>query len=564
MFKKIKLLKSKLLIICTLPLLLISTVLSWENIAEQQAFQDEQLAQERKTLLSQKENELRSLVLLALSSLEEILSRPPSPERDQAVKTMLDQFSFGSGTYFFINSYDLYAIANGRRGPFPPKQLRINRSKLQPGELHPLESMIESAKNGGGFTHYTAFKSLDDENQAPKLAYAQNIPGYDWLIGTGYFIDDIEVAIQNKIAAFEQASKTLLYRTIGLTSLFFITSFVVCYIGVMRAFKPLDNMDKALKDIAHGEGDLTHRLKIENDDEIGRCAASFNEFSEKIRQLVKKVSSEAQQINNATLSLDESSKTSLTFVNQQRDKTEHLSQVVSDMVASAQGITENGTKASQAAGDVNVEATKTSQGLVEAVKTLQGLDEDINQSSQAIDRLEQETDQIGNVLEVIQQIAEQTNLLALNAAIEAARAGEQGRGFAVVADEVRTLASRTQSSTEEIREMIDKLQSGARQAVEAMNISKDSSLQARTVAEESQQSLLKVSESIGIINEVNALVASTVIDQTSATEDLNVSLQDLYGLSGDTEKEIRSVAETSQTLKTNVAELTNEISVFSV
>ena len=116
MFKKIKLLKSKLLIICTLPLLLISTVLSWENIAEQQAFQDEQLAQERKTLLSQKENELRSLVLLALSSLEEILSRPPSPERDQAVKTMLDQFSFGSGTYFFINSYDLYAIANGRRG----------------------------------------------------------------------------------------------------------------------------------------------------------------------------------------------------------------------------------------------------------------------------------------------------------------------------------------------------------------------------------------------------------------------------------------------------------------
>jgi methyl-accepting chemotaxis protein len=332
----------------------------------------------------------------------------------------------------------------------------------------------------------------------------------------------------------------------------------------MRAFKPLDNMDKALKDIAHGEGDLTHRLKIENDDEIGRCAASFNEFSEKIRQLVKKVSSEAQQINNATLSLDESSKTSLTFVNQQRDKTEHLSQVVSDMVASAQGITENGTKASQAAGDVNVEATKTSQGLVEAVKTLQGLDEDINQSSQAIDRLEQETDQIGNVLEVIQQIAEQTNLLALNAAIEAARAGEQGRGFAVVADEVRTLASRTQSSTEEIREMIDKLQSGARQAVEAMNISKDSSLQARTVAEESQQSLLKVSESIGIINEVNALVASTAIDQTSATEDLNVSLQDLYGLSGDTEKEIRSVAETSQTLKTNVAELTNEISVFSV
>ena len=435
---------------------------------------------------------------------------------------------------------------------------------MQPGELHPLESMIESAKNGGGFTHYTAFKSLDDENQAPKLAYAQNIPGYDWLIGTGYFIDDIEVAIQNKIAAFEQASKTLLYRTIGLTSLFFITSFVVCYIGVMRAFKPLDNMDKALKDIAHGEGDLTHRLKIENDDEIGRCAASFNEFSEKIRQLVKKVSSEAQQINNATLSLDESSKTSLTFVNQQRDKTEHLSQVVSDMVASAQGITENGTKASQAAGDVNVEATKTSQGLVEAVKTLQGLDEDINQSSQAIDRLEQETDQIGNVLEVIQQIAEQTNLLALNAAIEAARAGEQGRGFAVVADEVRTLASRTQSSTEEIREMIDKLQSGARQAVEAMNISKDSSLQARTVAEESQQSLLKVSESIGIINEVNALVASTAIDQTSATEDLNVSLQDLYGLSGDTEKEIRSVAETSQTLKTNVAELTNEISVFSV
>ncbi len=564
MFKKIKLLKSKLLVVCTLPLLLISTILSWENVAEQKAFHEEQIAQERKTLLAQKENELRSLVLLALSAMEEILSRPPSEQRDQAVKTMLDQFSFGSGTYFFINSYDLYAIANGRRGPFTPNKLKINREKLKPGELHPLESMINSAKSGGGFTHYTAFKKLNDKQQAPKLAYAQNIPGYDWLIGTGYFIDDIEVAIQNKIEAFEEASKSLLYKTIGLTTLFFIVSFALCYIGVMRAFKPLDNMDKALKDIAHGEGDLTHRLTIENEDEIGRCAASFNEFSEKIRLLVKKVSSEAQNINDATVILDESSKTSLTFVSQQRDKTEHLSQVVNNMVASAKEITENGIKASEATGDVNQEATKTSDGLVQAVNTLQNLDKDINQSSEAIDKLEQETDQIGNVLEVIQQIAEQTNLLALNAAIEAARAGEQGRGFAVVADEVRTLASRTQSSTEEIREMIDKLQSGARQAVTAMNISKESSLQARTVAEESQQSLIRVSESIGIINEVNALVAATAVDQTSATEDLNVSLQDLFGLTANTGNEIKSVAETSQTLKDNVAELNREISVFSV
>ncbi|EWH08411.1 methyl-accepting chemotaxis protein [Catenovulum agarivorans DS-2] len=563
MLKKLKLLKSKLLMICAVPLIVIAFVLTWSIVNEMESFKQEQVKAERETLLAQKKNELKSLVLLGLSAMKETLQQPPSEQRDQAIVNFVYNFNFGEGTYFFINSYDMYAIANGRVGPRPPKKLNIDPSK-HPGGKHPLHDMRDAAKRGGDFVQYTAFKKLGDKEQAPKLAYAQNIPGYEWLLGTGYFIDDIEVAVQKKINTFDMTLERLLSKTVIASATVLILSLVMSVVLIRKALQPLDNMNEALQDIAHGDGDLTHRLKVETDDEVGRCASSFNDFSEKIRRIVTIVSQEAATINNSTLSLDQSSQTSLNLVQEQRIKTEYLTQVIYEMVASAQEITNNGNKAAEAAHVANDESRKTAQALKDAVDKLQQLNLDINKSSHAMNELERETDSIGSVLQVIQQIAEQTNLLALNAAIEAARAGEQGRGFAVVADEVRTLASRTQNSTEEIKVMIEKLQTGAQNAVAAMEISKRSSVEAQEVAEASSHSLEKVNESIEVINEVNSVVATAASQQMSVTEDLNKNLHALCDLTGQTEDEVKSVAGTSQNLKDNATALNREMDNFTV
>ena len=562
MFKKLKLLKNKLLLICSMPLLIVSLVLSLGTISELENHKQEQIEHERAALLAQKKGELKSLVLLALSSMKEILSRPPSLERDEAVKAMLNQFSFGEGTYFFINSYDMHNIANSRRGPKPKTPLDPTRPS--PNVKNTMEKMIDIAKAGGGFIQYQAFKTAAKVDKAPKLAYAQNIPGYDWLISTGYFIDDIEETVQQKVNTLDMTLDRIMVNTGIIILVILSISLVSCFVLIMRTLKPLDNMNKALKDIAHGEGDLTHKLTIEVDDEVGRSAQSFNDFSEKIRKIIIMVTEEAKEIYGGTMQLDKSSQTSNELVKEQKEKTEYLSHVIYEMVTTAQEITNHGVQAESAANEANVEATKTSQALLIAVNKLKSLNEDINKSSIAMNELERETDQIGSVLEVIQQIAEQTNLLALNAAIEAARAGEQGRGFAVVADEVRTLASRTQTSTEEIRKMIERLQMGARNAVSSMDISKASCIEAQEVAETSNESLDKVNEAISVIHEVNTIVATAAKEQTDVTEDLNNNLHGLVQLTTDTEKEMTIVSDTSKQLKDNVQALNKEMSNFTV
>ncbi len=426
--------------------------------------------------------------------------------------------------------------------------------------------MTANSKAGGGFLEYEAKKKYikGDKTLYPKLAYTKQVPGYEWYLGTGFYIDDIDDAVAKKNSSFDDTFDNILYKSLLIAAILFGFSVAVLFLSIKKALKPLDNMHIALKDIAHGNGDLTKKLNVEHNDEVGVCAVSFNDFTDKIRNVVATVSKECETITDSSSRLDLSSKDGRDRIHLQREKTEFLSTSINEMLASANEISSNANLASSSSTEANKEINTTLSSIQLSSEQLKILAHDINTSSEAIHELEKETNAIGSVLEVIKQIAEQTNLLALNAAIEAARAGEQGRGFAVVADEVRTLASRTQASTEEINAMIDRLQTGAKKAVKLMTANQSSSQETVKATETSKLSLERVTQAVESIQNMNLQTATASEQQKVVTENLNQNVQDLFHMTELAEDELKVIVQIGEELNDKVTALNSEMGYFTI
>jgi len=285
--------------------------------------------------------------------------------------------------------------------------------------------------------------------------------------------------------------------------------------------RPIQNAVQAMRDIAKGEGDLTRRLDTSGADEVTQLSAAFNEFSEKIRQTVSQVAGVTVQLGTAAEELAVITRETADGVRQQEEETSQVATAMNEMTATVQEVARN---AADAASSANTALQETESGKLvvnSTINSISGLADEINRAAEVINNLETQSENIGSVLDVIRGIAEQTNLLALNAAIEAARAGEQGRGFAVVADEVRTLASRTQKSTEEIQHMIEQLQSGSRQAVKVMHHSNEQAQETVSQASKAGQSLEDISQVVVAINDMNMQIANAAEEQGLVSEEVN-------------------------------------------
>jgi len=261
--------------------------------------------------------------------------------------------------------------------------------------------------------------------------------------------------------------------TIIVCGLVFAAGLTLVYFLSLGISNPIKRTVNAMNDIAEGEGDLTMRLDENGKDEIAMLAIAFNQFAEKVRKTVSQVAGSTAQLASAAEELDTITRETTEGVLQQQNETEQVATAMNEMTATVQEVARHAGEAAAFAQSANQESVSGKNIVSETTSVINKLAAEIEQSANVINELESDSENIGSVLDVIKGIAEQTNLLALNAAIEAARAGEQGRGFAVVADEVRTLASRTQQSTEEIHNMIERLQRNSRQAVEVMQASKE-------------------------------------------------------------------------------------------
>ena len=294
--------------------------------------------------------------------------------------------------------------------------------------------------------------------------------------------------------------------------------------------RPLDEVAEKLIDIGQGEGDLTVSLPVKGRDEIARIAEGFNRFVEKIHGTVSQVGSATDRLSSSATQLSSVTERTSTNLVSQQSETDQVATAMNQMSATVREVADNAAGASGAADEAN-QATEEGKRVVgHTIDAIDGLAGEVARAAEVIHQLETDSENIGTVLDVIRGIAEQTNLLALNAAIEAARAGEQGRGFAVVADEVRTLASRTQESTQEIQQMIEKLQAGSRNAVEAMSGGREKAQEGVRRVGEAGEALERIAQAVGTINTLNAQIASAAEEQSAVAEEMNRNITRINGL----------------------------------
>ncbi|MGH1439440.1 MAG: methyl-accepting chemotaxis protein [Cellvibrionaceae bacterium] len=551
--------KTKILALSVCTVLISAIVLTLINVSKVKSISQENIEATRERLMDIKKGELKQLTDLAYTAAQDILKSPDATNRESALVERLGALRFGTDGYFFAYSGDGVVTAHAKESLIG-KNLWDLKSK---NGVALIQDLIAAAKRGGDYVLYD-WPKLNQEGQFMKLGYAIWLPEVKWMLGTGFYIDDIDATI----AKLEQEQSQQITSTI--VSTFFVAGVITAILIALSLalvntiVKPLINITDKLNDIASNDGDLTQRLSVNSDDELGSLSKAFNLFVEKVHTLVKKTAETAESVNaSAGQSQDLSSKIT-SSVNNQRLQTDMVATAMNEMSASAQEVSGNASEAAQSADAANTSCNSAKAVVANGIESVKSLVDEVDKASSVINNLRGDVGEIVSVLDVIRGVAEQTNLLALNAAIEAARAGEQGRGFAVVADEVRTLASRTQDSTQEIQNMIERLEKGSEEAVNVMQSSK-------TVGEETVEhsssagaSLDEIASAVSAINNMNAQIANAAKEQSQVGDSINENLMQILGESDRTAEATTDSHNTASALANQAAELSNLIHQFKV
>ncbi|WP_114767154.1 methyl-accepting chemotaxis protein [Vibrio rhodolitus] len=392
-----------------------------------------------------------------------------------------------------------------------------------------------------------------ERNGVEKLFYFKAVPQTDWLFA-------IEMDRETEQAGHATLLAELLVTASVITILVGIAvSFLVSYL-----FRDLVRVSQALEDIASGDADLTQRLVPHSNDEVGRLATSFNTFVGNMHQMVSKLSMVSASLSEQAKTTAQQAEERSTRIRTQQDEINMVATAINEMAAATQEIAGNADNTAQQSSQAVEVCGHGGQQVVQTQSSIQNLAREVEVATQVIQELEAHGHSINTILSTIQGIAEQTNLLALNAAIEAARAGEQGRGFAVVADEVRVLSQRTHSSTQEIQQMIETLRATTAKAVGIMGDSRQLADTSVVDSDSAAVSLTQIQAAVEVISDMATQIASAAEEQASVTSEITRNTIGIRDVSQDLADEANEAAEQAAQLSQLSYELESEIKRFKL
>ncbi|TYP61293.1 methyl-accepting chemotaxis protein [Stutzerimonas stutzeri] len=545
-------LKIKVLLLALVPVTLFALVLSGAAAKILHGLADEELETTRERMIDDARTRLEDYMRIGVSSvahLYEPAAQGDLASREEAI-AILKKIKYGKDGYFFGHDSNVVRLFRGES----PVDVGSNLSDRRDSNgVYINRELVAVAKNNTYFVNYSSPLPGNDKVSVPKLAYSYYLPKWDLALGTAVNLDNIESALDRVRTDIDGRVNSILTSILVIAGVMLAA---LCIAGVVISnsiVKPIQVIRAQLDDIAAGDGDLTHRLPEDRSDELGQLAGSFNRFVGKIHTMVSQVAEMTGQLTGMVAEVASQAQRSEKAMETQRQETDQVATAINEMSAAAQEVAHSAQGAAEAAQQTDQEGRQAKAVVDSSIRQIHSLVEEIRSSGTSLDALQQDVHAIVGVLDVIRSIAEQTNLLALNAAIEAARAGEAGRGFAVVADEVRALASRTQQSTQEIQGMIDRLQSGAKQAVAAMSRSSEAGDASSAQANQAGASLDAIAQLIATINGMNAQIASAAEEQTAVAEEINRSVHQIATAVENVAEETQQGAQTARNLA-NVGE----------
>ncbi|QWL68056.1 methyl-accepting chemotaxis protein [Aeromonas jandaei] len=383
------------------------------------------------------------------------------------------------------------------------------------------------------------------------LLAVQPVPGTDWLLAMVMYRDVLEAPLAS-----------LLWQLVGLTLVLMLVFSALLTAMFKYLFADLGRVAGALHDIAHGEGDLTVHIDTRSQDEVGQLARNFNQFVARLHGIVSRLRDVTVELAAQSRAQASGAHSRSQRVRQQQDEIVMVATAVTEMASATQEIAGNAEFAATTSGEAVKLAVAGQSQVGQSQRSITGLADEVADASQIINELDAHAQKISGILATISGIAEQTNLLALNAAIEAARAGEQGRGFAVVADEVRVLSRRTHDSTDEIQQMIETLQQTTRRAVGGMETSRQLAGTSVEDAESANQSLARINEAIGAISDMATQIAAAAEEQTSVTSEISRNTENIRHVSQELAEQANQEAVQAAELKALTERLEQEIGRF--